>query len=394
MGSHSSSGTSQFTAAALELPLAPAGACLLLSESAPQAMRDIAHANTQTSFSWCTNISLPTLCHSSAAAQLELERHDAAQCCDLWQIQCDAVCCRHVLPTVAVQIAPADPAPALEERLLSACSAGLERARCVSARNIAAAPQAIAVVSWINPAHVSIEVGFAKTDVAEWLSRDLDFAATDPEIERWRAVGFTIALLVDDERFWSALPPESPAADVAPVNVTPEIPVAPGAPGPPTPLELRALGGAGLVRGPWRWGGGVRLSVPFSRLAFATGSANYALASDAALDMRWFDASLGVGLFADSLWRDVDGRVRLELLAENVAASVRRDALTDRSNVWVPGVSVGGDLLWEFAAPWLLSLSADAFWLDGSTPITSAGQRLGTSAGAGVTLGLGAGYQF
>jgi hypothetical protein len=288
---------------------------------------------------------------------------------------------------------PADPAPVLEERLLSACSAGLERARCVSARDVSAAPQAIAVVSWITPAHVSIEVGFAKADVAAWLSRELDFAATDPEIERWRAVGFTIALLVDDERFWSALPPPAPRADVPP-SVAAAAPVTPSEREPPLLVEARALSGAGLVRGPWRWGGGLRFSAALSRLVFATGGLDYSLASDAALDVRWFDASLGLGLFADSLIGELDGRARLELLAENVAASVRRDALTDRSSVWVPGVSLGGDLLWEFAAPWLLSASADVFWLDGSTPITSAGRRVGTSAGAGVTLGLGAGYRF
>ena len=41
-----------------------------------------------------------------------------------------------VLPVVAVQISPKDPAPVLEERLLSACSAGLKRARCVAATRL------------------------------------------------------------------------------------------------------------------------------------------------------------------------------------------------------------------------------------------------------------------
>jgi hypothetical protein len=159
-------------------------------------------------------------------------------------------------------------------------------------------------------------------------------------------------------------------------------------------VELRALTGAGLVSGPWRWGGELRLVVPFSSLFFVTGSASYALAHETGLDMRWFDASLGLGLFDSALFADIGARLRLEVLAENVAASVQRGTLTDQRNAWVPGVSLGGDLLWHLSEAWLLSARADAFWLDGSTPIVSAGQRIATSAGAGVTLGVGAGYAF
>lgn len=110
--------------------------------------------------------------------------------------------------------------------------------------------------------------------------------------------------------------------------------------------------------------------------------------------MRWFDASVGAGLYLPALFADVDARLRVELRGENVAVVVRRDALTERHSAWVPGVSVGGDLLWPIASRWLLSARADAFWLDGSTAIVSASQRLGTVAGAGLVLGLGAGYRF
>jgi hypothetical protein len=301
-----------------------------------------------------------------------------------------------VLPVVAVQIAPEDPAPALEERLLRACSAGLQRARCVSARDAGTAARAIAVVSWSSTQHVSIEVGLAHVEQPVWLVRELDFAAADPEAERWRAVGFTIALLVDDPRFWSKVEAEAEAApEPEPVeSIAPEAPVAPAEVGAPVLLELRALTGAGVVSGPWRWGAELRLAVPLSPMFFVTGSVNYALAGDTSLDVRWFDTSLGAGVYAGSFWADIDARVRLELLVENVAVTARLEDLTGHQSTWVPGASLGGDLLWPISDPWVLSARADVFWLDGSTVVTRVGQRLGATVGAGAILGLGAGYRF
>lgn len=303
-----------------------------------------------------------------------------------------------VLPIVAVQIAPGPVTPALEDQLLRACSAGLARAVCVSARGTdAEAPRGIAIVSWTSAEHVSIEVGLGRDDEPLWVSRELDFVAADPERERWRAVGFTIALLADDPRFWPrpepALQPEpsEPSHDVpGPIEEAPGSARSEGA----WLAELRGLGGSGLVSGALRWGGELRLSLPLSGSFFATANVDYALAREGDFDVRWFDASLGAGLYLPALFADLDARLRLELLGENVAVTVRRAALTERHAAWVPGVSLGGDLLWPFAESWLVSASADAFWLDGSTPIVSASQRLGTVAGAGLVLGLGAGYRF
>jgi hypothetical protein len=291
---------------------------------------------------------------------------------------------------------PAESTPELEERMLSACSAGLSRARCVSAHEVEAEAKAIAVVSWRSPKHVSIEVGLTDRGAAVWVSRELDFIEADPAAERWRAVGFTIALLVDDPRFWSGVEPEPEppppavvAADVPARDVS-ALAVEDGG----SRIELRALTGAGLVSGAWRWGAELRSSVPLVGALFLTGSASYALAHETSLDMRWFDVSLGVGLASPHLLTGIAGRLRLELLAENVAATVRAGELRDARNTWVPGALAGGDLLVSIGGPWSLSAGADAFWLDGSTVIQGAGQRLATSAGAGVLLGLGVGCVF
>jgi len=297
-----------------------------------------------------------------------------------------------VLPVVAVQISPRDPAPLLEERLLSACSAGLKRARCVAAAELSPAetgePRAIAVVSWNDATHVSIEVGLG-SERPVWLQRELEFVAADPELERWRAAGFTVALLVDDPRFWSEPPPAAQPHDV-PAPIAP----APSAVLPWFEADLKALSGSGLVRGAWRMGAEARLRVPLSSALFATGSARYALGRDAGLDVRWFDASFGLGWYAPRVWSSLETRLRLEGLAENLAVTAQRDVLTDRQSTWIPGVSLGADLVWPLSPTWSLSASADGFWLDGSTAITDAGERVATSAGAGMLLGLGAGARF
>jgi hypothetical protein len=305
-----------------------------------------------------------------------------------------------VLPIVAVQVAPADAVvagPALEEQLLEACSAGLGRARCVPARGLAGeTPHGIAIVSWTGAEHVSIEVGLADENAPEWISRALEFEPGDPQAERWRAVGFTIALLADDPRFWpDAEPPPSAAPPTAsPLDSAEPAPLHSEARDAGYSAEVGALTGTGLISGPWRWGAELRLVVPIAGPLFLTGGVDYALAEQASLDVRWFDVTAGAGLLATSILTDLDARVRLQVLGENVAVRAERGAAVARSSTWVPGVSLGGDLLYALGERWHVSARADLFWLDGSTGIRSAGERIAASAGAGVLVGLGAGHDF
>lgn len=249
------------------------------------------------------------------------------------------------------------------------------------------------MVSWLAPTRVSVEVGLPQVEPPVWLTRELAFAESDPALERWRAVGFTIALLVDDERFWASLPAssvmEGPAMDD-------EAAAGGDAEHLAFDAELRGLAGAGLVSGPWRMGAELRGSVLFSGPWLATAGVEYALARGGAegLDVRWLDLSVGFGLRDEALFDGVEGRLRLEVVAENVAVTAREGSSTDRRNAWVPGVVLGGDVHWEVAGPWALSVRADAFWLDGSTAITSGGERVAASAGAGVLFGVGGRYRF
>jgi hypothetical protein len=310
-----------------------------------------------------------------------------------------------VLPVVAVQISPGDPPPLLEERLLSACSAGLKRARCIAAPALSpesdGAPRAVAVVSWDDAAHVSVEVGLGSEQPA-WIERKLSFGDRDPELERWRAAGFTVALLADDPRFWSE---PAPSGAMSPRAVSPAAP----APEPrdeplatqaslsaPSPVEvdLRGVSGAGLVSGAWRLGVEARTRVAVSNRFFVTAAAQYALASDAEVGVRWFDASVGLGYYVPAFSSHLHSRLRVELLAENLVATAHRDAVSERRSAWIPGGALGCDLIWPLGPAWAISGRVDGFWLDGSSVITDAGERVAVSAGAGILLGLGVSVRF
>ncbi len=244
-------------------------------------------------------------------------------------------------------------------------------------------PRAIAVVSWTGAAEVSIEVGLREQPPA-WRTRNLAFEAGDPEVERWRAIGFTIALLVGDDAVEPAatLPEDAAPAPEAEASL-------------PLALEARAVTGAGLVSGAWRWGGEARLSLLVSESFFVTSSLQYSLASDEPeLDVRWLDASAGVGLWSAELLDGVEGRARFELMLENLAVTAQRSGASDRHSVWIPGILVGVDLGFRFAPHWVASVRVDAFGLDGSTAVTTEGERVAVSAGAGVFLGAGRGYRF
>jgi hypothetical protein len=113
--------------------------------------------------------------------------------------------------------------------------------------------------SWDDAAHVSIEVGLG-SEQPIWLQRDLQFLDGDPDLERWRAAGFTVALLVDDPRFWSEPPPAAQPHDGRATGRARSRRAA----NPWLEADLKALSGSGLVAGAWRLGAEARLRVPFS----------------------------------------------------------------------------------------------------------------------------------
>lgn len=283
------------------------------------------------------------------------------------------------MPIVAVELSQPDVPPVLEAVLLDACSSGLRRAQCRAAGVDVPEARAVAVVSWSDAAHVRIEVGVAPPE-GGWRVRELEFSDHDPETERWRAAGFTIALLVGEERF----------ADVAVDR--PDEPVSSEALEPAfRALELKALTGTGLAGAELRWGGEARVGLgPAEAPWFAGAALQYARAPEqSGVQLRWLNWSVGAGLRLRDIVPGIEARARAEVLFEHVAASASRDGVSAQRAAWVPGLRFGADLVWPASGHFAVVGSVDAFWLDGSTPVTFEGARVAESAGGGLVASLG-----
>jgi hypothetical protein len=127
-------------------------------------------------------------------------------------------------PTIAVDLPAADVASPYAQTLLDACTLGTQSlARCVAGHeNADDQGLAVAIVTWNGPARTGahVEVELRAGVEQRWRARDLAFSAVDPEVERWRTVGFAIATiagnLVDHERAGSRHEPlPAPAAEHA-----------------------------------------------------------------------------------------------------------------------------------------------------------------------------------
>jgi hypothetical protein len=280
---------------------------------------------------------------------------------------------------VAVEVSSPRALVELEQSLLAACSAGLRAGRCVSARDRTGPADAVAMVSWTEEGSALIEVGRAQPSGAEWLTRSVEFSPEDPPTERWRAVGFTIAVLIRDEGLEGGSTLVEPIPPAAPVTFH---------------LRGGALTGSGLVRGAWRLGAGARLSAVFSSGWFVGGAAQLSGAWEADFGVTWLDLSLGGGLWWGEPRDAFSLRARVELLVENVAVEAELGGRAERANAWVPGVLTGADLLLAVADDWSVLARLDGFVLDGSTAIRAQGESLRTSAGAGLLIGVGAEYRF
>jgi len=122
-------------------------------------------------------------------------------------------------PTIAVDLPAADVASPYAQTLLDACTLGTQSlARCVAGQQTTDDQGlAVAIVTWNGPARMGahVEVGLRTGVEPRWWARDLAFSAVDPEVERWRTVGFAIATiagdLVEHERAESRREPTLPA---------------------------------------------------------------------------------------------------------------------------------------------------------------------------------------
>jgi hypothetical protein len=296
--------------------------------------------------------------------------------------------------------------------LLDACTRAVTHGSCQPAQSELdpSAIRAIAVVSWRSPARAEVQVGLKEGKRNAWLSRELTFSESDARLERWRAVGLTIATLVGElteaqpeaqtsERTAGAKPsepaeanaPEKPAqplsraqpptaAGAGPVPAQSKASADAFATGRFFSLETGGLVGPGLRGGAWRVGPYLRLSYDLSELPiYAHADLSYAvLLSAAEPRMTWLSVGLGAGAFL------AVGAARLELegagLMRRTGASARHPATgaEDSGGEWMPGLGAAARVGWPAHRQFSLTGGVEGSVLLRGIRVTNAGQDVGS----------------
>jgi hypothetical protein len=264
--------------------------------------------------------------------------------------------------TIAVELPPGDVASPGAQALLETCTVGTQtRARCVLSQDAGADDEriAVAIVTWDGAARTGahVEVGLRYGGLQKWRARDMSFAREDPEVERWRTVGFAIATLAGDliERGEDASRREAPAA---PAPAAPQRAIS-GAPPATDSLELpprswldalvsveTGAGSAPAFRGdmnfahmldPEHWfvAGGVHCAAQW-------------LGADRLSIVRP-GASVGIGAVVLELGRRARVTLRVEATLElvHVTGTDPATGATARADRLIPGLEEGLDGVWS-----------------------------------------------
>jgi hypothetical protein len=289
--------------------------------------------------------------------------------------------------------------------LLAACSAAAAIAECIVADS-RKKPDVLALVFWRGPGRVHVEVGSASRK-GPWATRDLEFGARDPAIERWRTAGYTVGLLAaealtseqphaaeaaaaasgssstearerneaeaTDKAAGSETARENTTPSPSPVAATPSPPAKAAAAAEPAPQgadstpEAKATPGGGTRSHRWsiaaggaigpgltsiRGGGFLRVSRAFAG-PFATVALAYTIDSRDSQDVsaQWFVVSAGGGYELTTPWFALD--LRGELVAEQLTTRIT-DAVSgrvDSQSRWVAGFCAGAELERDIVGP-------------------------------------------
>lgn len=260
--------------------------------------------------------------------------------------------------------------------VLDACNQALGTTECVAGEADDPRPtRAIAVVNWLGPGRVRIEVG--TKDPERWLDHELEFEPEEPENAQWQTVGFTIATLVGEERAAR----DGGADERVEEHDT----------GPP-PSEWRGgvrLGprvAVGMDRPTILVGGALDVWSSPSALWTPVVSVGYALPARPSVDVRWRELELRLGALLRHAVLDVELRAGAAATVTRVAVSDGEDA----QSAWVPGVRVSGELHWPRARSFAWATRVDGQLNDGSTAVFQGGRRLGASPAwlVGISSGL------
>jgi hypothetical protein len=326
-----------------------------------------------------------------------------------------------VLPVVAVQVAPAPPADQRElAALLSACSTALPAGACELKRPAAQDPSvtAQAQVTWDERGNALVVVQLDTS--SHQLTRDLVFSPRDPELQRWRTAGLTIATMVDELRIEreeqstpASPPPPTPAAETgAETPAAPPEPLPTAAPQPPrehpkpqhraveaprfpsrNALEtggLLALGLDGATPRGGLYAGGLH---DMSRLpALALVRVAYQVSSRDQPSLSWFELGLGGGAYLSLSSFRVEALGALEVVRIMASARAPTSSAVDDAAAWLPAAIVVARGVWPARGAVSGSLGLSGQWIARRVVVTNAGQEAARSSA--YSVGLVGGIRF
>jgi hypothetical protein len=286
---------------------------------------------------------------------------------------------------VVVELAPADAPPTLADALLDSCSVALRRGTCARADTPEASPaQATAVIVW-NGLDVRIEVGVQREGRPLWVLRELSFSSSDPEVERWRAAGLTVASLVGEVQPWVSTPQPEPPPPAAPVQRKDELTLRSDA-----NLGVSALVGPGLSSGGVRVGGKLDAAHRVWGPAFVMGAVDHSvgLGTSEDLSLAWTSVAAS-GVYMTDVASGLELGASGGLVVQRTAASTKSEP-TDSGSQWDPGLALGVLAKWPANESLSLRAGVDArqFWR--GAEIRVGGEEAGKSSRwtAFVWLGL------
>jgi hypothetical protein len=289
---------------------------------------------------------------------------------------------------IAVELPPADVPPLYAETLLDSCNIGMQqRARCVAGQDSEAdkANLAVAIVSWKGPEQLEarIEVGLRAPGAAQWQERAVIFSPVDPEIERWRTLGFAIATLVKRAIEVAPEGSDEPPASSSPAPAAPEL--GPAASEVTASSRFSASGQFVVQSGvPGRapaLGGGIRFEQDLRKdrwfLAGAIACTDQFLGVDH-IDLLRTRVSAGGGLVLLRLGHQVRVDARLAVALELIQATGRDPfgGASDTGTRWAGGLEQGADVRWMWSRALGAAMGVEVREAAGGTEILAHGTEV------------------
>jgi hypothetical protein len=276
------------------------------------------------------------------------------------------------IPIVAIQVEQPPEASEWVAQMVTACTSGVSPNRCASADD-PEAPKAshLAYVSWLDEAkqHALIEVGTPDKPRGHWRFQRLRFTTGDPPLDRWHAIGLTVATLVGTRE------PEPARKDLPPALAAQPVAVEEHAEQ-PHPFWLAVQGSLGTGFQGSHPAAGINLRVAYAVEAvplFSTLTAGSRAASDGSVLGTWWDFGVGLGAY----WQlsSVRASAAALVVAQSFRASVESSGGDEDSGT---SATLGSGLLVELTWPSDgrvgFTLGGRGVWLRSPTEISVANQ--------------------